>query len=268
MPRFIITESEKKDIFNLYGLSEQTEKSPCPSGQGEDDLITYQDLKNGQVINKGYCNSNSNSGIVKIQKKLKSLGYFKWDGLLGYYGDKTAEAISNFYKSQACSRKTDGSALGKKTISLIEDPDRYNAHYSNEDILAATLWGEARGESEEGMKAVYTILKNRGIKNGDSSLSLRARMAGEALRPKQFSYWNDKGFGGNPRCKQGKLGVDVSKLDKFMSIIDNDSTIEIIRGATHYANVADVTDDNDWWNNKTKMKFIVTIGKHNFYKEM
>jgi hypothetical protein len=267
MPRFIITESEKNDIFKLYGLSEQTKKNPCPEGKEEDELVTYEDLKNGQVIKKGYCNSNPNSGIIKIQKKLKDLGYLKWDGLLGYYGGKTAEAISNFYKSQSCSRDVDGSALGKKTISLIEDPDRYNAYYSNEDILAATLWGEARGESNEGMKAVYTILKNRGLRNGDSSLSLKARMAGEALRPKQFSYWNDKGFGSNPRCNQGKLGVKKSELGDFLSIVNNDSTIDI-SGATHYVNKKRATDDNDWWNNKEKFKLVKTIDNHDFYKEI
>ena len=30
MPRFIITESEKNDIFKLYGLSEQTKKKSLP----------------------------------------------------------------------------------------------------------------------------------------------------------------------------------------------------------------------------------------------
>lgn len=268
MSKLFINESEKKNILKLYNLSEQIKKeSPCPDGKTEDKLITYNELKKGEVIKKGYCNSDPNSGIVKVQQKLKSLGYFKWDGLLGYYGGKTAEAISNFYELQACSRIVDGSALGKKTISLIEDPDRYNAYYSNEDILAATLWGEARGESNEGMKAVYTILKNRGLRNGDSRLSLKARMAGESLRPQQFSYWNDKGFGDNPRCNQGKLGVEKSELSKFLTIVNNDSTIDI-GGATHYVNKKDATDDNDWWNNKEKFKLVKTIGNHDFYKEI
>lgn len=267
MSRIIISENERLNIFKLYSLNEEEVKSPCPKDVEEDELVTYDELKKGKVIKKGYCNSNPKSGIVNVQKLLKRLGYLKWDGLLGYYGDGTAEAISNFYLNQSCSRDVDGSALGKKTIELIEDPNRYNRYHSNENIIAATLWGEARGESEEGMKAIYTILKNRALKNGDSKLTLKAKMAGEALRPKQFSYWNDKGFGGNPRCDNGKLGVEESQLGDYLSIIKNDSTTDI-GNATHYVNKKHATDSNKWWENKKKFKLVKTIGHHEFYKEI
>jgi len=268
MSRLIISEEERKTIFSLYSLLEQKEeKGPCPEGKEEDELVTYEDLKNGKVIKKGYCSSNPNSGIVKVQKILKRLGYLKWNGLLGYYGNKTAEALSDFFKNQSCSRDTDGSALGPQTVTLLEDPNRYNRHYSNEDIIAATLWGEARGEGTEGQKAIYSILKNRAIKKGDPKLSLKARIAGEALRPMQFSYWNDKGFGDNPRCDKGNLGVDSNSLEPYKKIIDSDSTIDI-GGATHYVNKKHATDTNKWWENKDKFKLVKTIGNHEFYKEI
>lgn len=267
MSRLFINENERKEILKQYLIIEVEVKSPCPEGKEEDDLVTYDDLKSGEVIKKGYCSSNPNSGIVKVQKRLKRLGYLNWDGLLGYYGNKTAEAISNFYKEQSCSRKVDGSALGKNTVELLEDPNRYNRYHSNEDIIAATLWGEARGESVKGQKAIYTILKNRALKNSNSSLSLKAKIAGEALRPLQFSYWNNKGFGDNPRCNNGKLGVDISELRPYLSIINNDSTIDI-GGATHYVNKKHATDSNKWWEDKTQFKLVTTIGNHEFYKEL
>lgn len=267
MSRLIISENEKRNIFKLYSLTEDEKTTPCPEGKVEDDLVTYEDLKNGKVIKKGYCNSNLNSGIVNVQKLLKRLGYFKWNGLLGYYGQKTADALRDFYRDQSCSRDVDGSALGKNTIELLEDPNRYNRYYSNEDIIAATLWGEARGEGTEGQKAIYTILKNRALKKGDSNLSLKARIAGEALRPLQFSYWNNKGFGDNPRCNQGRLGVNSSELGPYLSIVNNDSTINI-GGATHYVNKKHATDTHKWWEDKNKFKLVKTIGKHEFYKEI
>jgi len=268
MSRLIISEEERKNIFSLYNLLEQEEeKGPCPEGKEEDELVTYDEIKNGKVIKKGYCNSNPNSGIIKVQKMLKRLGHLKWDGLLGYYGNKTAEALSDFFKNQACSRDTDGSALGPQTITLLEDPNRYNRYYSNEDIIAATLWGEARGEGIEGQKAVYSILKNRALRNSDSKLTLKAKIAGEALRPQQFSYWNNKGFSSNPRCSNGNLGVDPESLDSYRDIVNNDLTINI-GDATHYVNKKHATDSNKWWENEDEFKLVKTIGNHEFYKEV
>ena len=47
--------------------------NPCPEGKKEDELVTLNDLKKGGIIKKGYCNTNSDSAIVKIQKIKKLL---------------------------------------------------------------------------------------------------------------------------------------------------------------------------------------------------
>lgn len=262
-----ISENDKKYILSLYSINEQKEVSPCPKGKKEDEFVSYDDIKRGKVIKKGYCNSSPNSGLVKVQNILKKLGYLKWEGLLGYYGDQTSDALIAFYRDQACSRQVDGTAIGPITIELLEDPDRYNRYFSNENIIAATIWGEARGEDIEGQKAIYTILKNRALKNKDPKLTITAKMAGEALRPLQFSYWNDKGFGGNPRCAKGSLGVNPNELSSYLEIVKNDITTDL-EGATHYVNVKHATDTNKWWENKDKFKFIRRIGEHQFYKEV
>lgn len=51
------------------------------------------------------------------------------------------------------------------------------------DILTRTLWGEARGEPEEGQIAVVHVVRNRVIHRGTNA-------ATECQRPRQFSCWN------------------------------------------------------------------------------
>lgn len=61
--------------------------------------------------------------------------------------------------------------------------ESYISGISDDDILAATLIGEAGGEDIKGFTAVLNVLENRAIKKGTSK-------AGEALRPSRFSMWN------------------------------------------------------------------------------
>jgi spore germination cell wall hydrolase CwlJ-like protein len=51
-------------------------------------------------------------------------------------------------------------------------------------IVAATIWGEARGEGTEGMKAVANVIRNR-------ANSLNKSPKDVVLQKKQFSIWND-----------------------------------------------------------------------------
>lgn len=50
-------------------------------------------------------------------------------------------------------------------------------------VVADTLYLEARGEGEEGMRAVATVIYNRA--KGD-----RSKFIDTCLKPKQFSCWN------------------------------------------------------------------------------
>lgn len=240
------------------------EPTPCPEGKSEDKLVTFDQVKGGQVIKKGYCNSDPSSAIVKVQQLLKKLGYLDWDGLLGYYGDATVNAIKKFYSSQSCSREVEGTSLGPNTIKSLLDPNRYNQHFSNEEIVAATLLGEASTQGREGQIAVYSILKNRAKKKGDGSLR---QMAGEALRPLQFSYWNDKGFGSNPKCNKGSLGATPEELKPYINLVRSNPSSNI-GAATHYVNKKLATVKNKWWENKKKFKHVATIGEHDFYVEL
>ena len=51
------------------------------------------------------------------------------------------------------------------------------------DIIAKTLYGEARGEGYDGMLAVATVIYNRAKHDKDLFVKV-------CLKPKQFSCWN------------------------------------------------------------------------------
>lgn len=74
--------------------------------------------------------------------------------------------------------ETQANAADPQQIHIVE-PDPEDVH-----LLAATMWGEARSEGEQGMRAVGHVIVNRvGDRfGGDLETVIRA--------PKQFSAWN------------------------------------------------------------------------------
>lgn len=64
-------------------------------------------------------------------------------------------------------------------------------------VLAATLWGEARNQGDEGMRAVACVIQNR--KN--AGYRKKTTFTAVCLDPKQFSCWN-AGDPNLPRMKQ------------------------------------------------------------------
>ena len=106
--KIIITESQ----FNL--LVEAA--NPCPEGKKEDDLITLDQLKKGSVIEKGYCNSNSSSAIVKIQIMMQEKGLLDNKSNNGYYGDKTQDAVKKLFEPSV----VEGTKIGPKTLEKLK----------------------------------------------------------------------------------------------------------------------------------------------------
>lgn len=78
------------------------------------------------------------------------------------------------------------------------------------DILARTLWGEARGEGFDGRVAVAWVIVNR-VKAGRFGDTISE----VCLRPKQFSCWNE----GDPnREKMLKLTPDDAVFAECIGI--------------------------------------------------
>lgn len=74
------------------------------------------------------------------------------------------------------------------------------------DIVAKTIYGEARGQGIEGMKAVASVIWNRA--NGNIS-----KLKSESLKPKQFSCWNK---GPVVPDKKSKVWLECEKIAKSM----------------------------------------------------
>ena len=76
------------------------------------------------------------------------------------------------------------------------------------NVLAQTIWGEARQEGTKGMIAVGNVVKNRAEAN---KKMFGQGIRGVALKPKQFSCWNE----GDPNREKLK---DILQYDKLVSL--------------------------------------------------
>lgn len=76
------------------------------------------------------------------------------------------------------------------------------------NVLAQTIWGEARQEGVKGMLAVGNVIKNRAEAN---SRLFGQGIKGVALKPKQFSCWNK----GDPNREKLK---DILQYDNIISL--------------------------------------------------
>jgi hypothetical protein len=263
--------------------------SPCPEGKSEDELITVDDIKNGKTISKGYCNSSSNSAIVYIQKKLKETGHFVWDGNLGYFGDKTLDAICDFLGYEQCS---DDLKFGKNTITKLESgatiPKKeettttnnsdfvitkneaiklFDGLTYNQKIVVTTLLYEAGGETsegdplaKEGMIAVAKVLKNRADTDFNGYGTTMAKQA-IAKSPKaihyQFSCWNN-GIENAFKKERPHTGMKMA-----IYIMNNIDSLSDNTGGAHYY----YAGDKPYWAKERKdTTWVATtkIGNHNF----
>lgn len=152
----------------------------------------------------------------------------------------------------------------KPLMKAVDKTQTDNKEYFNElaaDVLARTIWGEARAEPAEGMEAVASVVLNRvkiaqdkgGYWWGNDIISV-------CQKPYQFSCWNRT----DPNYP--KL-VNVTQDDiHFMTCLRiarravagalRDQT----RGATHYH--ADYV--SPYWAKGQVPR--VTIGRHIFYR--
>lgn len=124
------------------------------------------------------------------------------------------------------------------------------------DTTARTVWGEARGEGFEGMRAVAHVIKNRARRGGWWG----ATPAAVCRKPWQFSCWNtnDPNAAKLPQltARDHMFPEAVEAAELVLMTDDPDPT----EGATHYHTAA---VRPPWSAGKTPC---AVIGGHRFFK--
>lgn len=130
---------------------------------------------------------------------------------------------------------------------------------TDQQVLAATVWGEARGDGKAGMEAVACVIMNRAETPGWWGTDARS----VCLHQYQFSCWNQD----DPNRPKMLAVADHPDAD-FRIALDvaqralagrlEDSTA----GATHYV-MSNIADRTAWARGKKPVK---VIGHHSFYK--
>ena len=126
------------------------------------------------------------------------------------------------------------------------------------DLLARTIWGEARGEGQTGMTAVANVVMNRVKKGGWWG----ATVQDVVLKPYQFSVWNDGDVNKKKALEVTTADSSFWTAKKIASLAYNGQLDDITGGATHY--YAKSISQPAWTLRMTKT---AQIGNHIFYKE-
>ena len=132
------------------------------------------------------------------------------------------------------------------------------------NIVARTLWAEAKGEGETGMRAVASIIWNRAYSNPENLSKI-------CFAPKQFSCWNAVSPLTNPEYKSNKYVIkipsDVPANKRNLKIWEDCKQIatEMVEG--NFSPIPALKDANSYARTgKVPWKMIgnVTIGNHTF----
>jgi spore germination cell wall hydrolase CwlJ-like protein len=149
-----------------------------------------------------------------------------------------------------------GFIFARRKVMTETDKDR--------DILARTLWGEARGESLVGQIAVAWAIRNR-VNDGKAKSWWGEGYAGVCQKPYQFSCWNKT----DPNY-QFLIGVkQIPFRELAQARIAADQVIDgkvpdCTGGATHYY-ATTMPKAPDW---AAKAKQTLKLGRHVFFKDV
>ena len=132
------------------------------------------------------------------------------------------------------------------------------------DILARTLWGEARGESMAGMIAVAWTIRNR-VNDGKTKSWWGEGYAGVCQAKYQFSCWNKNDP--NYPYLSGAKPIPVGEMAKAVmaaTAVINGAQPDPTGGATHY--YATTMPKAPGW--AAKATRTLKLGHHLFFRDV
>lgn len=127
----------------------------------------------------------------------------------------------------------------------------------NIDVLARTIWGEARGEGRGGMEAVASVVMNR---YRSEAWYTAPSVAGVAMKRLQFSAWNtsDPNYTAMINVDESDPAFELARKIAIEAI--SGALADQTGGATHYH--ANSITAPVWTQGATRT---AQIGKHLFY---
>lgn len=133
------------------------------------------------------------------------------------------------------------------------------------EIVAATIWAEARGEGVRGMAAVASVIGNR---RRHTPPRYGAGWVGVCLRRWQFSCWNVYDDGRRDAnldaIIRGPEGARWHQAQALADLVMDDLLRDETGGATHYHTLSVAP----YWKDSPQMRFCRQIGAHLFYHEL
>lgn len=133
----------------------------------------------------------------------------------------------------------------KTIISALIIASTYFSAFGAEDVIAKTIYAEARGEGRRGMEYVASVIYNRGKGNAEKCVVA-------CLKRKQFSCWNGKSdIKVNRNSREWKICLELQEK------IESGSFKPLTKAKHYYAN----TIKTPKWAQGSKS---VLIGNHYF----
>lgn len=132
------------------------------------------------------------------------------------------------------------------------------------DILARTLWGEARGESLAGLQACAWTIRNR-VEDGKAKSWWGEGYAGVCQKPYQFSCWNANDP--NSPFLKGAKPIPAGEYKRALAVasaVIAGVVPDPTGGATHYY-ATSMPKAPAWVKGAT---LTLTLGGHRFYKDV
>ncbi|MCC2683258.1 MAG: spore cortex-lytic enzyme [Paenibacillaceae bacterium] len=194
-------------------------------------LTTVEAAQASTVLTKGSVSGD----VWDLQYRLNALGYYSLP-LDGKYGPKTEAAVRSFQRDFGI--QVDGK-VGAQSWKVLK---KVSLNRSEMDILARTIYSEARGESYVGQVAVGAVVMNR-----IASSQFPDTIRGVVFQSRAFTSVSDGQFWLTPNSTAYKAAYDAVR------------GWDPSKGALYYFNPKTSTSKWIW-----SRKVIIQIGRHIF----